>query len=143
MAEQPTVRCYMTEGPHCIGKDQGLALASVRMAELSVRHLPVLDGGVVVGMLSEHDLAVLGAVANLEELTIEDVMSAVPYCVHPDQILADVAGHMAVRKIGSAVVMEGAKLLGVLTTTDALRALVDLLHGQERADLDAEPPNQP
>ena len=49
----------MTETPHSIGKDQPLAVAHRLMKEHDLRHLPVLEQGKLVGLVSERD--VLGA----------------------------------------------------------------------------------
>jgi CBS domain-containing protein len=47
---------YMTEGPVTAAPNDDLAVAARRMAELGVRHLPVVDGYHLVGMLSMRDL---------------------------------------------------------------------------------------
>jgi len=124
-----TVTECMTPSPHCIGLDQTLDLAAERMAELGVRHLPVLEGGQLVGMLSERDIALIRSVVpdQLGRMTVEEGMSGVPYCVEPSTPLRDVARHMALRKLGSAVVAEHGRVLGVFTTTDALQVLASLL----------------
>jgi acetoin utilization protein AcuB len=124
-----TVAELMTAGPHCIGADQTLTRAAERMAALHVRHLPVLAGGELVGMLSERDIALVRAIApnQMVEMTVEEAMTAVPYCVPPDTALSEVARHLAARKLGSAIVVDRGKILGVFTTTDALQALADLL----------------
>jgi acetoin utilization protein AcuB len=125
----------MTPAPHCIGLDQSLDLAAERMAQLGVRHLPVLDGGQLVGMLSERDIVFLRSVApeHVVKLKVEEAMSGVPYCVDPGMPLADVARHMALRKLGSAVVAEHGRVLGVFTTTDALQVLSALLENRGAA----------
>ncbi|MES1209929.1 MAG: CBS domain-containing protein, partial [Pseudomonadota bacterium] len=52
----PVVGQYMTASPHTTGPTRSLAAARHAMQEHHVRHLPVLDGGRVVGLLSERDL---------------------------------------------------------------------------------------
>ncbi len=123
------VSSWMTPSPHCIAMHQNLAYAQKRMAEIGVRHLPVLDGGQLVGVISDRDLGLLGALApeRLDSMRVEEAMSAVPYCVPPETPMRQVARHMATRKVGSAIVVDHGKVLGVFTTTDALSALGKLL----------------
>ena len=138
-----TVADHMTPAPHCIGMDQSLELASERMLQLGVRHLPVLDGGQLVGLLSERDIALLRSVApeHVITLTVEEAMSGVPYCVEPATPLGDVARHMALRKLGSAVVAEHGRVVGVFTTTDALQVLAALLESADEPEHDRERPS--
>jgi acetoin utilization protein AcuB len=56
MKSVPTVDKYMTSHPHTIGVDQPLSLAHKIMTEFRIRHLPVLDGGKLVGVISDRDL---------------------------------------------------------------------------------------
>jgi len=133
---QATVAEHMTPGPHSIGRDQSLALAKTRMADLHVRHLPVLDGGQIVGMLSERDVALIGSFGedSLERVSVEQAMTGVPYCVDPGDRVADVAHQMALRKVGSAIVARHGRVLGVFTTTDALMLLSEALGGPSETD---------
>jgi acetoin utilization protein AcuB len=125
----PTVAEYMTRGPQAIELKASLSKAVRTMRINGVRHLPVLDDGELVGILSERDVDLTRAVAQADpaDLTVEEAMTPNPYVVAPDAPLNDVARAMARRKIGSAVVVEGNRLAGVFTTTDALRALAVVL----------------
>ena len=140
MEQSPLVRDYMSKPPRCVGLDQTLSVALARMHVLGVRHLPVLDAGALVGVLSERDaaLAVMAAPEAAETMHVEDAMSAIPYCVAPDAPLREVAQHLATRKLGCAVVTQDFKVVGMLTTTDAMRALGEVL--EERAELAASRP---
>jgi acetoin utilization protein AcuB len=127
----PTVADYMTRGPQAIELKASLSKAVRTMRINGVRHLPVLDDHELVGIISERDIDLTRAVAQADpaDLTVEEAMTPNPYVVAPDAPLNDVARAMARRKIGSAVVMEGERLAGVFTTTDALHALVIALEG--------------
>jgi acetoin utilization protein AcuB len=125
-----TVLDYMTACPHSIGSDQPFARAHEQMRALGVRHLPVLTGGRVVGIVSERDLALVEAMReeiDPERLTVEEAMTPEPYVVEPSAPLAAVAREMAAHRYGAALVVESGRLVGVFTTTDALRALADAL----------------
>ncbi|MBK6531521.1 MAG: CBS domain-containing protein [Deltaproteobacteria bacterium] len=119
----------MTPAPHTIGRDQSLTSAHHMMREHRIRHLPVLSGGRVVGLLSERDLALIETLHSVDpDLTIaEEAMTQAPYTVTPDTPLDEVVATMAGQRYGSALVMEHERIVGVFTTTDALEALVELL----------------
>ena len=85
LAKEP-VRHFMSPSPACIAAHRSLADAWATMQHEHVRHLPVLDGGTVVGMISQRDLGLLGsqAPARLDEVAVEEAMSGEPYVVGPD-----------------------------------------------------------
>jgi acetoin utilization protein AcuB len=125
----PTVGDYMSKSPHSIGLEQTLEHAHHLMREHHIRHLPVLSGGRLAGILSDRDLAFIEALRDVDprKVKVEEAMTSLPYAVTPDTPLARVARDMAEHRYGSAVVMEGSHVVGVFTTTDALRALADAL----------------
>jgi len=131
-AKKPTVADYMTRSPHSIGFDQTLARAHALMREERIRHLPVLVGGRLVGMLSERDLAFIEGLRDVDsqKLRVEEAMTPMPYVVEPTTPLAKVAREMFAHRYGSAVVMEEGHVVGVFTTTDALRALSEALEAK-------------
>jgi acetoin utilization protein AcuB len=130
-AAVPIVSDYMTPGPYFVSPDESLPQANVLMREHGIRHLPVVKGRDLVGILSDRDLNLVQTLAHArpEEITVEDAMTAEPYAVSPDAPLNEVARVMLSRKIGSAVVMDGRELVGVFTVTDGLQALVEALEG--------------
>jgi acetoin utilization protein AcuB len=110
------------------------------MRELAVRHVPVTDDGVLVGMLSDRDLAhvniprvleLQGADALREELAtpIIDVMSSDVICAEPETEVGDVIGLLLEHKIGAVPVVEPGtrEVLGIISYVDVLRALQDLV----------------
>lgn len=128
----PTIQKFMTTSPHSVGPDQPLSIAHKMMHEHHIRHLPVLAGGQLVGMITERDVALIGSMKGVDaaSTTVEDAMSTTIYSVSPDAPLDEVATAMAEHKYGSAVVLQNAKVVGVFTTVDACRALAELLHGR-------------
>lgn len=125
----PLVREHMTESPHTIGKDQTLDRASAVMRAHAIRHLPVLEGGTLLGILSNRDVYLIETLDDVDpaSVTVEEAMTAEPYAVSPDTPLREVVEQMIAHKYGAAVVMEGREVSGIFTTIDALRVLADRL----------------
>ena len=128
MARHPIHR-FMTPTPHSISTRQTLAEAHQVMRERGVRHLPVLEEGRLVGVVSQRDLYLLETLRGVDAAReqVEEAMSGEPYVVAPDAPVDDVAEAMAVHRHGSALVVEASRVVGIFTSTDALRALVRLL----------------
>jgi acetoin utilization protein AcuB len=124
-----TVERWMTPTPLTIGRDIPIATAHAMMRERGVRHLPVLDGGKLVGVLSERDLYWLETVSGTDAgaTKVEEAMTAEPYVVDRAAPLRTVANEMARRRIGTALVADHGKVVGIFTAVDALRALVETL----------------
>src|SRR5262249_21475810 len=124
-----TIGKFMTPMPHSIGANQTMAEAHVMMRNHGVRHLPVLDGGRMVGIVSERDLHLAETLKHIDPkaVRVDEAMTLDPYAVGPHALLRKVAEEMAERKHGSAVVQQGGKVVGIFTTVDALRALASLL----------------
>lgn len=134
MPQRILVKDYMTEAPFSIGATVSLAKAAAMMKKNKIRHLPVLHGNTLVGVLSDRDVQMITAMdgVDAETVPVEEAMSQIPYTVAPTTPLETAARHMAKKKLGSAVVVNpNQKVLGVFTVTDGMRALADLL-GQKR-----------
>ncbi len=130
------IREVMTQTPHTIGREQTLAIARELMRAFDVRHLPVLEGGKLVGVLSERDVNLLETFRDVDphKTRVEEAMSPVPYSVTGGTSLARVAHEMAEHRYGSTVVVDDhGKVVGVFTTTDALRWIDRTLHGRGSA----------
>lgn len=119
----------MSTFPYSVGRTQTLARAHKMMRDHGVRHLPVLDGGALVGILSQRDLHLIETLrdVNPEEVLVEEAMSSEVYAVAPETPLDEVVRTMAVRKLGCAVVMHEAHVVGILSTVDVCRVLAERL----------------
>ncbi|AGP42218.1 hypothetical protein SCE1572_51580 [Sorangium cellulosum So0157-2] len=126
----------MTKSPQSIGLAQNLAHAHKLMREHRIRHLPVLDGGILVGVISERDLHLIETLRDVdpEKVTVEEAMTPAVYTISPDAPLDEVSREMAEHKYGSAIVLDRGKVVGVFTMTDGMRALAHLLEAR-RAEL--------
>lgn len=124
----PVVRHFMTESPHTIGYDQQLERAHELMRIHRIRHLPVLKGGKLVGLASDRDLQFVESIANVDRSAtrVDEAMTQDVYCAQATDSLFDVAAEMAQHRYGSAVIVDKAIVVGVFTTTDALRVLAEL-----------------
>lgn len=131
----PTIRKFMTVDPHTIGQEQSLAVAHRMMQENRVRHLPVLEGGKLVGVVSQRDLHLIETLRDVDPATttVEEAMTMDVYVTAPNTLLEEAARVMAEHKYGSAVVVDRGKVVGVFTTVDALSALAHLLADRPKA----------
>lgn len=123
------VESFMTRNPRCIDASTPISEAYRLMGQLDVRHLPVLLDGRLAGVVSQTDLLRLEASLNISRSNapVSDAMTPDPYVVEPRAHAARVASEMSARKLGSAVVAEGNRVVGIFTTTDALQAFASLL----------------
>ena len=119
----------MTPLVHTISLETSLPDARAAMRRWHVRHLPVIDGTRLVGLLSERELARLEGfpMVNLDLVSTADAMAESPYVVAPDTPLHDVVVHMGQHRLGSAIVSDGERVVGIFTTTDALQVLATLV----------------
>jgi acetoin utilization protein AcuB len=124
-----TMSGHMTKAVLTVGRRETLARAHEIMRAHRVRHLPVVERGKLVGMVSQRDLMLIETLpdVNPAEVPVEDAMTNDVFVVAPGDLLSDVADRMADRRLGSAVVMDDGQVVGVFTVTDACRTLADVL----------------
>lgn len=122
------VRDYMTPTPICVESGTSVAEAHRLMRAHHVRHLPVVQNGKLVGLVSQRDLLLMETLRDVDpqQATVAEAMSEHPYCVVPDALLHAVAQQMFHHKYGAAVVRRGEAVVGMFTTVDALKALAEV-----------------
>lgn len=125
----PQIQKYMTYVPRSIGSDQTLEQASETMRKLHLRHLPVLKGGELIGVLTDRDIKLVMSFRDVDvaKLKVEEALTPDPYVTRPDAPISEVVSHMADKKYGCALVVDNGKLVGIFTEIDAYRALAELL----------------
>ena len=130
MKAMPDISKFMTMVPKTIGFDQTLSKAEKVMNELKIRHLPVLDGGKLVGILSERDIKIVSSFKDVDpsKVTVEEAYTADPYITTPEAKLDEVVEMMASHKYGCVLVADNHKLVGIFTWIDALNAMKELLN---------------
>ena len=127
----PSIKSVMTPFPWFIHIEDRLGRAAEVMAERDIRHLPVTEDGMLVGVLADRDLElVMGSAASPEQrasLTVRDACALDAYVVETSEPLDRVLLTMARHHIGSALVVKNGKLAGIFTVTDACRCFGELL----------------
>ena len=126
----PPISRYMSCQPRTVGRSATLQQAHQMMREHLIRHLPVVERGELVGIVSQNDLHLIETLQGADpgELTVAEAMTAEVYSVGFDEPVDVVVETMASRKLSSAVVLDrwGA-VRGIFTTMDALQVLADVL----------------
>lgn len=120
-----TIGEVMTPSPLTIQRRETLAQAYDVMRENGLRHLPVLDGNTLVGVLSQRDshfVEAFGGGRTPVEI-VGQAMAPEVFSVAPRDRIADVARTMGDNRYGCAVVVDVGRVVGVFTATDALALL--------------------
>ena len=131
------VRDIMTSEVTTLGRNDSLQLVRDIMTLGRVRHFPVIDDNKIVGVVSQRDLykASLGSVmkygekaqrAFLEGIAVKEVMSEPVIPIAPHASVKEAARLMIEKKVGCLPVLEGPKLVGIVTETDMLKLVVEM-----------------
>jgi acetoin utilization protein AcuB len=102
------------------------------MKDNGVRHLPIVRGSKVVGIVSDRDVRLASGLGSREKTEIQahDIMVSDPVTVNANASLDDVAFEMSQKKIGSVIVNDdNENFVGIFTVTDALNALIEIARG--------------
>lgn len=124
----------MTHTPFFCNPYQSLIDVRDRMAARKIRHLPVVEDGVVVGILSAGDIDTLHRCphADLTRATVAQAMTPAPYVATMSTPVEAVVRTMAEHRWGCAVIVDrDRKLRGIFTTVDALALLATLMRPQQ------------
>jgi len=136
MAQKLTVSDWMTKKPFTIEEDASVIEAIHLLKEKNIRRLPVMKKGRLVGLVTEKMLyGYMPAKATsldqwelhylLSRTPVRAAMNPKPHTVLPDTPIAEAAKLLRDRKLnGVLVVGEKGELVGLLTTTNALEALI-------------------
>jgi acetoin utilization protein AcuB len=115
---------YMTPKPTTIGPRDRLEAAKALMDAEKFHRLPVIENGSLIGILSERDIR--SHQGYLKTTLVDAAMSSDPVTVTPETSLEEVASLMLNRQIGGLPVVEGDKLVGIITVSDLLKAFLEL-----------------
>jgi acetoin utilization protein AcuB len=125
----PPVSRYMTDAPISVTPEITMRAAHDLMRRRSIRHLPIVRDGHLVGIVTDRDLHQHASVPHFDpdRVTVEEVMVKDVAVVSPRAGLQAVAELMHGRDLGSVVVVDRDRVVGIFTTNDALRALCDIV----------------
>jgi acetoin utilization protein AcuB len=137
---EPKVRDIMTRKVKTMQHDQVLLEALRFMREEHVRHIPVMRGDVLVGVITDRDIKRATPTALLvddrgtweqvvQETPLARVMTPDPITAHPGMTLREVLRILLDHKVGCLPVLEGQRLVGIVAAEDLYRAMLQVLEG--------------
>ncbi|MBI1749612.1 MAG: CBS domain-containing protein [Acidobacteria bacterium] len=138
MSDSYLARDIMISAVATIPRGASLLDAAIAMRRSSIRHLPIVDGERLVGIITERDVhrcapSLLSEItqeeynAIFENTPIERVMSRDPITVAPDTPVREVVSILLERKMGCLPVIDGGRLVGIITRSDLLNMLLNFL----------------
>jgi len=119
---------WMTPAPYTIAPDRTLADAHALMRAHRIKHLPVVQDGKLVGIVTQRDLLLIESLPDVSaDVPVDDALVRDVFVVEPADPVGRVCAKMAERRVGSAVVMRAGQIVGLFTVTDACRVLARVL----------------
>ncbi|MBT8258547.1 MAG: CBS domain-containing protein [Bacteroidia bacterium] len=137
MIKTRPVSDIMTRDVITVSRNDDLETAELMFKKKKIRHIPVVSGDIIVGMLSYTDLLRISFADAVDEdestvdtivynmFTIEQVMAKNVMSVTPDTSIKEVAEILAAREFHAIPVVNDGHLLGIVTTTDLINYLLD------------------
>ena len=118
------VRELMTTEPTTVEPKATLGEVATLMKQEDCGSIPVVEGGRLVGIVTDRDIVVRGVAAGKDPKTqrVSEVMSADPVTIGPDDDVTNAEKKMADRQIRRLPVVEGGKLVGIIVTAQIARA---------------------
>jgi len=123
------VESYMSRAPITIRDDTDYWKAFEIMQEKDLHHIPVVnENNKVVGILTRRDLKIAAMHFGEAQVEVSEVMHSPVVTIAPGELLAEAAKQMIDNRIGGLPVLDAnGQIVGILTETDLLRALIDQL----------------
>ena len=133
-----TVRDYMVSDVETLTPEDSLETAVMLERRLRIRHIPILENGELVGMVTDRDLkrALPSPVTGTDQQTFErvvqttrlrQIMTRSPATISPAAPLRDAVQMLCEKKFGALPVIENGRLVGIITGVDMLRAFLMFL----------------
>lgn len=143
MAKEFFVRDFMTGSVTTVPHTARLLDAALILRRTGFRHLPIVNGEKLVGIITDRDIhrfapSLLSKITAdeynsiFENTPLERVMTKAPITVSPVTPVADAVAILHEKKLGCVPVVDNGRLVGILTVTDMLNFLHNLLTGAAR-----------
>ena len=123
------IRRWMTKNPATISPVETLDDARRKMDKGNFRRLPVVKSGQLVGIITDRDLR--QHVGQLGHTRVDAAMAKPVITVQPDMLLDQAANLLVKHKVGGLPVLDGGKVVGIITAIDLLRAFGEVLGSSE------------
>lgn len=151
MPKKLLVRDHMVRSVASLPQTDSLLEAALLLRRTGFRHLPIVDGERLVGIITDRDVSrlapsMLGKVtakeynAIFENTPLEKVMTRDPITVTPETRVLDAVALLHNKKLGCLPVVEDDRLVGIITVTDMLGLLLNLLGGEVSSVFELESP---
>jgi acetoin utilization protein AcuB len=132
------VERWMKANPITVGPQDSFRHAMNLIRQRGIRHLPVVEGGRLVGIVTDRDVRQASPSAAtsleihelhylLEKIKIRDIMTSEVVTATPEMPIEEAARLMLTHRIGSLPVLRGMALVGIITETDILSAFVEVM----------------
>lgn len=129
---------YMTRDPITVQEDTSMKEAMLLLRTHHIRHLPVANGKMLVGLVSDRDIrraspSLLSGIDKndyeqvLEDTPVSRIMTREPFTVTEVTPLVDAVTVLVEKKFGSLPVVDGSELVGIFTEIDAMKILLNHL----------------
>lgn len=122
-SDRATVAHWMTSHPYTISPGEALTTACTQMQQHKVRGLPVVEDGKLLGIVTDRDVRT--HLKYLESTTARQAMTTATLTVTPETSIWDAARLLKERKVGALPVLEKERLVGIISTSDLLEALIE------------------
>jgi acetoin utilization protein AcuB len=118
---------WMVKDPVTVTPQTEVREAIGLMRQHSIRHLPVVEGGKFIGLVTASGLRELFLPSMVETIHLREVMIQQPITIGPDTHIDTAARLIHENKIGGLPVVVGRRLVGILTVSDILKAFIDIM----------------
>lgn len=145
------VRDAMTRDVVTLGPEASVGEAWGMVRERKIRHIPIVEGSRLVGIVSDRDLRDVSPPRGARDqentlgwVRVRDIMTTDIVTIHPLDTIDHAAREIYDRRIGCLPVVDGGELVGIITSSDMMRALIEMFGAYGAGTwVEVEVPNRP